>query len=118
MNHPEAKHIACSFLFVLGLLLVGCGGADDSQRYGDWTLKEASLQLTEDLRVSETETFYFGTVSDLDVTADGRIVVADRQASTLKVLRPDGSLLDTLGGAGEGPGEFQILSSVQVGRGA
>lgn len=116
MNHREAKHIASSFLYVLCLFLIGCGGADD-QRYGEWTMKEAPLQLTEDLRVSETETFYFGTVSDLDVTTDGKIVIADRQANNLKVLRPDGSLLDTLGGSGEGPGEFQMLSSIQVGRG-
>jgi hypothetical protein len=42
--------------------------------------------------------------------ADGRIVVADGVSSSLKVFDAHGSLQRTLGGAGEGPGEFRGLN--------
>jgi hypothetical protein len=99
------------------LLIAGCGGKADGPDLGNWPLTTDRLTLTEDLRVSETEDFYFGSVSDLAITREGHIVLADREANNLKVLRPDGSLLDTLGGSGEGPGEFEQLASVQVARG-
>lgn len=104
-------------LCVLVLLLLGCGDSGEGPTYGEWTMMEKPVELQEDLRISETEDFYFGTVTDLDVTSEGRLVIADQQASNIKVLRSDGSLLDTLGGPGQGPGEFQRLSSVQVARG-
>lgn len=67
--------------------------------------------------MSETENFYFGSIQAVDVTSAGRMVVADRAASHIKILRPDGSLVDTLGREGEGPGEFRLLTDVQVARG-
>jgi hypothetical protein len=76
------------------------------------------VSLTENLRVSEAEAFYFGSVDDLDITSDGRMVVLDADAArVLKVLRPDGTLLDTLGRRGRGPGEFQGPTTVDVARG-
>ncbi len=67
--------------------------------------------------MSETENYFLGSVQDLGVTTDGHMVVADREATHLKVLRPDGTLLDTLGRPGQGPGEFQDPSIVDVARG-
>ena len=99
------------------LLLAGCGGGSSGPNLGDWTLTTDELTLTKDLQVSESEAFYFGRIFDLDVTSEGQMVVADWDAKNIKVLRPDGTLLDTLGREGEGPGEFQQLRSVQVARG-
>ncbi len=48
--------------------------------------------------------------------ADGRIVVADGGSQEVRFFRPDGTLLERLGGRGEGPGEFIGLSG--VGRGS
>ncbi len=100
----------------LALLLAGCGSNNDPS-FGDWTLKTNELTLSEDLRVSETENYFIGSIQDLDVTTDGRMVVLDGEAAHLKVLRPDGSLLDTLGRRGQGPGEFQRPTTVEVARG-
>jgi hypothetical protein len=111
----DANRFVLSCLSVLGLLLIGCGDTDESAQLGEWTMKEEPFQLTEDLRVSETEDFYFGSITALDVTSEGRIVVADRQANDIKILHPDGTLLDTLGGPGEGPGEFQTLTRARLG---
>ncbi len=103
-------------VLLISVGLLGCG-SEDATDYGDWTMLDEPLSLTEDLRVSETEDFFFGSATDVDVTSEGNIAVADWQANNIKVLRPDGLLIDTLGGSGEGPGEFQRLRSLHVARG-
>lgn len=108
---------SCLFATVCALLLfTGCVWERDTPNLGDWTLKTNELTLSKDLQVSESEAFYFGRIFDLDVTSEGQIVVADWDASNIKVLRPDGTLIDTLGQSGSGPGEFQQLRSIQVAR--
>lgn len=102
---------------VLVLVVASCGPADNASSYGEWTLEQDSLTLTEDLRVSGTDDYFFGSIRDVDVTASGHVVVVDADASHLKLLRPDGTLLDTLGRRGQGPGEFQGPTSVDVARG-
>ena len=115
---PTRSHsLVLAGCFVLGLLLAGCGGSETNSALGDWTLKTDGLTLTEDLRVSETENYFFGSIQDFDVTTDGRMVVVDGEATHLKVLRPDGTLLDTLGRQGQGPGEFQSPATAEVARG-
>lgn len=103
----------------ISVLLAGCGGSDTEgpPQLGDWTLQDDGLTLTQELQVGETDTYFLGSVQDFDVTTDGHIVVADREANNLKVLRSDGSLLDTLGRQGQGPGEFQDPTIVDVARG-
>lgn len=112
-------------LALVAALLCGCG-SEEGRDLGDWTLETDAVLITEDLRVSETESFYFGSIAGrsltspgpgLDVTADGWMVVADGEAQELKILRPDGTLARRLGRPGQGPGEFENLSSVQVARG-
>jgi len=98
------------------LLLSGCG-SEPGPDLGDWTLKENGRTLNKDLQVSETERYFFGDIQDLDVTSDGRIVALDAEAHHVKVLRPDGSLIDTLGRRGQGPGEFQRPTNIAVARG-
>lgn len=41
--------------------------------------------------------------------SDDRIVVADPTGGTLKFFGPDGAYLESVGGSGEGPGEFERL---------
>lgn len=115
MNFYSAKSVVLPCLFLFSLLLAACGDPEDAPSLGDWTIETASLRT--DLQVSETENYFFGSIRDLDVTSKGRMVVLDGEATHLKVLRPHGSLLDTLGRAGQGPGEFQSPNTVEVARG-
>ena len=101
---------------VLVLLLLGCG-SDGPTAEHDWTIEEGALSLERNLLMSEGESFYFGTIIDVAPASDGRIFVADADAGHIKVLTPDGSLMDTLGRKGEGPGEFQRLRQVSLARG-
>ena len=48
----------------------------------------------------------FGRITSLRMTEDGRIVVADEQAGALRTFSSTGEHLGSVGGLGEGPGEF------------
>lgn len=80
-------------------------------------MQEGRLQLRESVRVSEGEDFYFGRIADLAVADDGRMYVADVEARHVKVLSPDGTLQDTVGTRGDGPGEFRHPLKLSVARG-
>ncbi len=117
MSHFNARTGFGLCLLFFGLLLSGCETSSDTSTLGEWTMKENELTLTKTLRVSETENYFFGSIQDLDVTSEGRMVVLDGEATHLKVLRPDGTLIDTVGREGQGPGEFQFPTTVEVARG-
>lgn len=98
------------------LFLLGCGEVDRTSEH-EWTVEEGALTLERDLLVSETDAFYFGSVSDVTVAGDGRMFVLDWDARDMKVLRPDGVLIDSIGHEGQGPGEFQRPRDIDVARG-
>lgn len=103
-----------SLLLFASALLLRCSGASESG--GEWTVDHGALSLEQDLMVSETEAFYFGSVSDVAVASDGRMYVLDAQASHVKRLRADGTLIDSIGGSGQGPGEFEGAAQLAVAR--
>lgn len=117
MPNFEPTRLLFPCLFVVSFLLAGCGGSSDGPSLGDWTLEAEGITLSKDLQVSETENYFFGSIGDLDVTTEGRMVVLDTEANHLKVLRSDGTLIDTLGRGGQGPGEFRGPQMVEVARG-
>lgn len=66
------------------------------------------MRLEEIWRVGgeDDETVLLGLVGDVEVGPDGNFYVLDTQLSQVQVLAPDGQYLRTIGGPGEGPGEF------------
>jgi hypothetical protein len=56
----------------------------------------------------------FAGISGVRLLPDGGVVVADDRSSTIRLFGPNGTHLLTLGGPGEGPGEFEWLSHVSV----
>ena len=104
-----------SLILACAVFLFGCG-SDGPASKSDWTIQEGGLTLERNLLVSEGESFYFGTILDVAPAADGRIYVADADAGHVKVLSPDGTLLDSLGRQGEGPGEFLRLNQLVAAR--
>lgn len=59
----------------------------------------------------------FDRVADATRLNNGTIVVAERGASELRFFAEDGTLLDRVGGEGQGPGEFERLVTVNRYRG-
>jgi sugar lactone lactonase YvrE len=52
--------------------------------------------------------YIFGSVASVALDQGGRIYVADRSDSRIRVYSRDGALVRAIGREGEGPGEFQI----------
>ncbi|MFW5905207.1 MAG: 6-bladed beta-propeller, partial [bacterium] len=55
-----------------------------------------------------------GRVVGFEVLDDGRMVIADGVSNQIRIYSPSGQRLATLGGRGEGPGEFVGLSGLLV----
>ncbi len=58
----------------------------------------------------------FGDVRSVHFDAQGNLHVFDIQAEHIQAVGPDGSLIRTVGGRGEGPGEFDGVTTAIVGR--
>lgn len=61
-------------------------------------------------RLSGPQEYLFGTITAVARNERGNVVVGDSQANEIRVFDPTGVHLRTLGGVGEGPGEFEALS--------
>jgi hypothetical protein len=71
-----------------------------------------------DLAVSGTEAAHeFHRVQDATVLADGAIAVADGGSREVRFFSASGEFLATMGGEGEGPGEFMSLHKIDAFRG-
>ncbi|TVP77627.1 MAG: 6-bladed beta-propeller [Gemmatimonadales bacterium] len=77
---------------------------------GLWELTDAQpWRLVEDLRIGQVDgegPEVFGSVRNVIPDSLGRIWVMDSQAHELRVFDPEGAFVQTVGGMGEGPGEF------------
>jgi hypothetical protein len=58
--------------------------------------------------------YLFDRIGKAFLLSDGRIAVSNRRTSEIRFFSGDGTFLNSVGGAGEGPGEFQ---SIQMWRG-
>ena len=56
--------------------------------------------------------FEFASITGVRLMDDGRVVVSDAGAREIRVFGSDGAHLITLGGPGDGPGEFQSLDGL------
>jgi len=95
---------------VATLLFAACGAGPDAGSGGATAAAIDELAATITLEIGEVEgeeAYLFGQVSGLALDAEGRIYVADRQASEVRVFTPDGAHLFTFGRAGSGPGEMR-----------
>lgn len=76
-----------------------------------------TLKLFEDLRIHEDmgeEYVWQGRRIPFDVDARGHMYVVDQKGNRIVELNPKGDYVRTIGGPGEGPGEFQALKSFKI----
>lgn len=119
-----------AFAFVLVLLLAaGCvesereGGTLELERtqVGDTTIVRStggsvwgdSVRLVETLSIGELEgppEYQFGQVQDLAVDAEGGVYVFDGHVPAIRYYDASGSYVRTVGGEGQGPGEYRDAS--------
>ena len=80
--------------------------------YGDEVFSlEKELSIGE---VGGREEYMFSEIGTLAVDDEERIYVSDRKETHIKVFDKDGVYLMTIGRKGQGPGEFERISGMQI----
>jgi len=106
------------------LLLVACGDTGDRSATGAaGTLEGPDVilsALTEEVFTVGSATGddwdTFGSVRSVHFDAQANLHIFDDQAEHILVVGPEGSLIRTVGGQGEGPGEFENVTTAIVAR--
>ncbi len=100
-----------SRLSIVALLMVSWGCASTTPAHDDlprWSINERPILDIGDDAAGIVESA--GDVNGATRLPDGRIIVADRQSSSLTFFAANGTLEKRVGRAGRGPGEFVHLS--------
>ncbi len=105
-------------------LLVACGDAGDGSAAGaagtldgpDVIMNAVTEEVFTVGSVVGDEWDTFGSIRSVHFDAQGNLHIFDMQAEHILVVGPDGSLIRTVGGRGEGPGEFGSVTTAIVGR--
>ncbi len=69
--------------------------------------------ITDELTIGTSEgdpNYQFAQIAGIDVTSDGTIYVLDQKLRQVQVFDPAGTYVKTIGGPGEGPGEFSQVT--------
>lgn len=125
---PQALHprgvMRSNVSFVgIGILVTACAASDRTQHrdFGSGVdvvhnaapRTQHQLQVHSSLLIGEADgdtVLTFGRISDMAVSSDGRIYVADSYAQRIAAFSPTGQYIRAFGRSGRGPGEFQNLS--------
>ena len=119
---PTPRRFHSSHLLLA--LLVACGDTPDAPATGaagtlggsDVTLSAVTEEVFTVGSVAGGEWDAFGTVRSVHFDAEANLHIFDNQAEHILVVGPDGSLIRTVGGQGEGPGEFGNVMTAIVAR--
>ena len=100
----------------LGVLVLTFGACDDRQTEEDantaasWSLDSAPRVVIGEEQGDEP--YLFQGVAAAVIIPDGRITVADRGSSSIRIFEADGTFQQSMGRTGQGPGEFEYIASV------
>lgn len=83
----------------------------------EWTDTSGQWKLVEIARLESSDDTASAIVSPQHVAldAEGRLLVVEQAPLSLRMLRPDGTLIRTIGREGEGPGEYRSPIPVAFG---
>jgi hypothetical protein len=79
--------------------------------------REEVFSLEEELSIGEVrgrEEYMFSEIGTIAVDDEERIYVSDRKETHIKIFDKDGVYLITIGRKGQGPGEFERISGMQI----
>lgn len=65
-------------------------------------------------RFGDTDDIYIGSMAGVAVADDGTLFLADRIEAVVHIYNASGEYQSTIGGKGEGPGEFLSVSSLRL----
>lgn len=82
--------------------------------YSGETEPQYEISFTENARFGETEEILIRAISGIAVAEDGTLFLGDRLEATVHVYGPSGDHSFSLGGKGEGPGEFIRVDQLKL----
>jgi len=104
------------FMFVF--MVIAAGSGCGNLRSDPVEVEDASSPDTAVFVITDTlgvlmgnEPLQFGSIADVEFSASGDIMVLDALKGKITVLTPSGEPVETIGGHGAGPGEFQYPNS-------
>jgi len=129
------KHLASAAGILAGFFLISFGITAPSGRQAQWKGKietldgvkvvrnpneplfgDIKLDLEEDLKIgrADDEKYAFYRVRGIDVDKEGNIFVADMSNFRIQKFDKNGKYLLTFGRQGQGPGEFDLPTTVHI----
>lgn len=73
------------------------------------------IELIREVSFSETDDVFFGHVIEkMAVDDEGRVFIADMLENKIHIYESNGSYLQSIGRAGRGPGEFQMIMDLKI----
>ena len=109
-----ARPAVAAALFLTAAACVGGEDREDSGVPYEVPTFEGTIDL-EIGRLDGDDPYLFSYILDVAADEQGRVIVADRDATEIRVFEPDGSFAFLFGGPGEGPGEFGDLCCMEFG---
>ena len=107
-------YLIASLSFFCVTFLVACTDTGPAQEKG----KTDQITLEEILRLGDEsagDTILFGSISQIVVNGRGDIIVAENNPFLIHSLGSDGSYLGSVGGQGQGPGEYLYFAGPVIG---
>ena len=109
--------ITIRFLALIGFSACLIGGCTTEENIDPGATAE-TYSLTEALRIGDEaamDTVYFDSIDDIEVDAQGNVLVTDDASAGFRIFSADGTLTHEIGSEGEAPGEFQYPPLLTVG---
>lgn len=104
---------ACFSITALACLALGCGAGGDGHVSAPPSAR--TLSIVDSIGVETGDSDYvFGSIDRVCFGEGGSILVLDRVSCCIRVFDAAGSLLRTVGGQGEGPGEYMNPTDMAV----
>lgn len=72
------------------------------------------LELERLATYGDTDDVFLSNITTIDVDDAGRVILADGRSATMYVYNQSGEITHTMGGSGQGPGEFTSINSIQI----
>src|SRR5699024_260283 len=73
-----------------------------------------TVHLESEQIFGNAEDVLIGSPSQLEADSSGRVYIGDSQQKSIHIFQPDGSYFTSIGGEGNGPGEFQWIGNMQI----
>jgi len=113
------RQTICCLIFYLTSFILQPGLSSAAPQSLADLFESGSVNFTRDRVISEKEfpeEVYFQNPRGIVVHTDGRIYISDSSANNIKMISPEGKLIEVIGQEGQGPGDFNSPALIAISR--